>query len=391
MRAAVRHRLAGPRRRRAPHHHAAQPPGRSAATSATPRTCRTTRASSSGCTARRASNACTRAATSIAHAVRRLGELIARIRPSAVVAANPYAMLYASLALRQARLRAPLVVTFHTTLLAGAKAVAADALLPAALLERRLPGVRVRGAAPPLAAAAGRSAARNRVIHNGVDPEHWRSPGAGGARARMRRVLGLADADYVIGMCAVLRPEKNHLQLVEAIAQLRARGIPARALLIGDGPMRAGDRGARARARRRRRRADHRLPAGRAPAARRVRRGGAVQHLGGDVLARRARGDGARPAGGAVRDRRRRGDGAPRARTAFFSRSATPPRWSRASPRSPSRAARAAAWARRRATRWRRASPSARWSIATNGLLQQLVLTRSQRENLRRSAAAHQG
>jgi glycosyltransferase involved in cell wall biosynthesis len=39
-------------------------------------------------------------------------------------------------------------------------------------------------------------------------------------------------------MSAVLRPEKNHLQLVEALAQLRRRGIPARALLIGDGEMR---------------------------------------------------------------------------------------------------------------------------------------------------------
>jgi glycosyltransferase involved in cell wall biosynthesis len=54
----------------------------------------------------------------------------------------------------------------------------------------------------------------------------------------MRRVLGLADTDYMVGMCAVFRPEKNHLQLVEALARLRGRGIAARALLIGDGPMR---------------------------------------------------------------------------------------------------------------------------------------------------------
>jgi glycosyltransferase involved in cell wall biosynthesis len=36
----------------------------------------------------------------------------------------------------------------------------------------------------------------------------------------------------------VLRPEKNHVQLVEAVARLRARDIPARALLVGDGAMR---------------------------------------------------------------------------------------------------------------------------------------------------------
>jgi glycosyltransferase involved in cell wall biosynthesis len=35
-----------------------------------------------------------------------------------------------------------------------------------------------------------------------------------------------------------MRPEKNHLQLVDAVARLRRRGIAARALLIGDGAMR---------------------------------------------------------------------------------------------------------------------------------------------------------
>src|SRR5258708_7049214 len=46
---------------------------------------------------------------------------ISRIRPSAVVAANPYALLYGWLALRRAGVRAPLAVTFHTTLLPGVK------------------------------------------------------------------------------------------------------------------------------------------------------------------------------------------------------------------------------------------------------------------------------
>jgi glycosyltransferase involved in cell wall biosynthesis len=39
-------------------------------------------------------------------------------------------------------------------------------------------------------------------------------------------------------MCAVLRPEKNPVQLVEAIAALRRRGVSAKALFIGDGVMR---------------------------------------------------------------------------------------------------------------------------------------------------------
>ena len=169
-------------------------------------------------------------------AIKRLGVLLSRIRPSAVVAANPYAMFYATLALRLAEVATPLMVTYHTTLLAGAKEWlqmlyyrpffwSADCLVFVCENQRRHWLRRLV------------SGQANRVIHNGVDPDHWRSPGVE-ARKRMRRVLGLADGDYVVGMCAVFRPEKNHLQLVEAIAKLRARGIPARALLIGDGPMR---------------------------------------------------------------------------------------------------------------------------------------------------------
>jgi glycosyltransferase involved in cell wall biosynthesis len=169
-------------------------------------------------------------------ALGRLKDLIGKVKPAAVVAANPYAMLYASIALRRSGVRAPLMVTFHTTLLRDAKSWlqmlyyrplfwSADSLVFVCESQRRH-WLR-RG-------VLGRT---SRTIHNGVDLEHWRSPG-GEARTRMRRVLGLADGDYAIGMCAVFRPEKNHLQLVEAIARLRARGIPARALLIGDGPMR---------------------------------------------------------------------------------------------------------------------------------------------------------
>ena len=38
-----------------------------------------------------------------------------------MVAANPYALMYCALALRQSGRRVPLVVTFHTTLLGNAR------------------------------------------------------------------------------------------------------------------------------------------------------------------------------------------------------------------------------------------------------------------------------
>jgi glycosyltransferase involved in cell wall biosynthesis len=77
---------------------------------------------------------------------------------------------------------------------------------------------------------------RVEVIPNGVDTVHFTS--GAGDRSAARQALGLRDDDYVVGLVAAFRPEKNHGQLVDAIVALRARGIPAKALFVGDGQTR---------------------------------------------------------------------------------------------------------------------------------------------------------
>ena len=81
-------------------------------------------------------------------------------------------------------------------------------------------------------------AQKNQVIYNGVDTEEFHDRLDPGERARLRSTLGFAAADYVLGISARLSPEKNHVQLVEAVARLRAMDIPACALMVGDGEMR---------------------------------------------------------------------------------------------------------------------------------------------------------
>ena len=170
-------------------------------------------------------------------ALQRFAAHLGHIEPAAIVAANPYALMYAALAMRLARQRVPMIVTFHSTRLLGWKEQlqmaayrllfwSADCTVFVCASQReywRWRGVFSR---------------RNEVIHNGVDTEAFSSARDAGAGGRMRAALGFRDADYVIGLAAVLRPEKNPLQLVDAIALLRARGIPAKALIIGDGPLR---------------------------------------------------------------------------------------------------------------------------------------------------------
>jgi glycosyltransferase involved in cell wall biosynthesis len=79
---------------------------------------------------------------------------------------------------------------------------------------------------------------RNEVIYNGVDTDEFRDRWNPDERRALRAQFGFRDSDYVIGISALLRPEKNHVQLVDAVAMLRRSGIPARVLMIGDGEMR---------------------------------------------------------------------------------------------------------------------------------------------------------
>ena len=167
-------------------------------------------------------------------AVAHLRAFVERLQPSLVLATNAYALLYAALAVT--RKRVPLAVTLHSTYLQTWKEQAkmlayrplfwsAQAAIFVCEHGRRHWARR---------AVLGR---RNEVIYNGVDLEHWRADPAAGAATRA--ALGFAPGDFVVGLSAVLRPEKNPVQLVEAVAELRRRGLPARALFIGDGAERS--------------------------------------------------------------------------------------------------------------------------------------------------------
>lgn len=162
-------------------------------------------------------------------AISHLHAFFERLAPDAILATNAYALMYASLA----NPGVPLAVTLHSTYIQTLKEqlqmLAYRPLFWAAdcavfVCERQRRHWLRRG-------LFGR---KSEVIYNGVDLEHWKPVDARG----LRRALGFAEDDYVIGLSAVLRPEKNAPQLVEALAALRQRGLPARALFIGDGPER---------------------------------------------------------------------------------------------------------------------------------------------------------
>lgn len=171
-------------------------------------------------------------------AVRDFAAHIARIRPSVLVAANGYALLHASLAQRRSGLPVPIVATFHTTAIDSIREQV-KLLIERPFFWRAWATVFVCAAQKRHWLRRGLGSRRNFVIHNGVDTGHFHDRFSAEERQALRRELGLGEADYVIGISAVLRPEKNHRQLVDALSLLRQMGLPARLLIIGDGPQRA--------------------------------------------------------------------------------------------------------------------------------------------------------
>jgi glycosyltransferase involved in cell wall biosynthesis len=169
-------------------------------------------------------------------AVRRFGAHIAAVRPSVVVAANGYALMYSALALALSGWNAPLVATFHTTQVLGLKEHV-KAVIDRLFFWRASRTIFVCENQRRYWLKRGLLSRSNEVIYNGVDTAHFSLPEAG-ARQLTRSRLGIPETDYLIGISAVMRPEKNHVQLVDALARLRSQGIPARVLMIGDGPTR---------------------------------------------------------------------------------------------------------------------------------------------------------
>jgi glycosyltransferase involved in cell wall biosynthesis len=171
-------------------------------------------------------------------AIGHLRRLIDSGRIDLIVTTNQFSALYAALARRRARRSPKLLAVFHTTKLHTRKQRLAmrlfsrvfarcDRLLYVCESQRtywRAKGLRARSDA---------------VVYNGIDTAHFADRLQAEEKRELRARLGFSEEDYVVGLCAALRPEKAHLDLLRAVAGLRERGVRAKALLIGDGPQRA--------------------------------------------------------------------------------------------------------------------------------------------------------
>ena len=74
------------------------------------------------------------------------------------------------------------------------------------------------------------------IVPNGVSEEFLRPLPDGTA---LRAALGVRDGEHVVGLVSSLVAHEGIGTLLEAVKILNGRGVPARALIVGDGPERA--------------------------------------------------------------------------------------------------------------------------------------------------------
>jgi len=77
------------------------------------------------------------------------------------------------------------------------------------------------------------------VIHNGIDLDKFVNFSLSlDEEDSLRKEINISKNELLLCMCTALRPEKNHLLAVSALKKIREKNIPAKLLIIGDGPMR---------------------------------------------------------------------------------------------------------------------------------------------------------
>jgi glycosyltransferase involved in cell wall biosynthesis len=172
-------------------------------------------------------------------AVRHLAQLIDESGADVLVCTNMYALLYGWLARRlcQRKDHVRLVEVFHTTMV-GSRKEHWSMLLYRQLLRRIDLLVYVCDGQARHWRKRGLHSPREHVIHNGIDTKHFSDVWSDADKAALRAQYGLTTSDYLVGLCAVMRPEKAHGDLLLALSALKRSGLSIKCLLIGDGPER---------------------------------------------------------------------------------------------------------------------------------------------------------
>jgi len=174
--------------------------------------------------------------------------LTSRIRPAVLHAASNFANARLALALRE-RYGLPVVYEVRgfwedtwlsrhpdSGTLAGSELYQRDRDLETGCMQAADLVVTLGEAMREEIVARGVPAEKVLIVPNAVSQEFLTPlPDA----SELRSELGIDPGEHVVGVVSTLAPHEGTGTLLQATAILRARGVPARALIVGDGPERA--------------------------------------------------------------------------------------------------------------------------------------------------------
>jgi glycosyltransferase involved in cell wall biosynthesis len=172
-------------------------------------------------------------------AIRRLALLIQEFSPTVLVATSQYSLMLTVLARLWARKNTPLLFICHS--MEHVRRARSDRFRFAVYRQfyrRAEHVVFVSALQRSFFHQLGVHPRSDEVIHNGIDVNYFSAAAVSTAASALRHTLGFDDNDLVIGMCAGFREEKRQVDLLVAVRRLRDRGLPAKAMLVGDGIMR---------------------------------------------------------------------------------------------------------------------------------------------------------
>jgi glycosyltransferase involved in cell wall biosynthesis len=168
----------------------------------------------------------------------RLAAHLRQVQPRLLVCINSYSLVYGSLARMVARVTGPVVEIFHSTELPANEA-RKHRLVYRWFFKLCACIVYVSHAQRQHWEAQGLNREQGVTIQNGVNPGHFQDSLAIDQKLNVRTRFGFGASEYLVGICAALRPEKQHDDLLEAISLLRTRGLKVNCLIIGEGTERA--------------------------------------------------------------------------------------------------------------------------------------------------------
>lgn len=171
-------------------------------------------------------------------AARRLAALCEKHNVGMVVYTNLYPLLYGRTASLFLTRKVKEIEVFHSTLVRSSRE-ALQMVLYKLLLRGVDRMVYVCEAQKRHWISEGLAHPRSLVVHNGIDLAKFAATGSVEAFLAARKKFGFSASDLVVGIVAVMRPEKAHGLLLRAIASCAARDVNWRVLMIGDGPERA--------------------------------------------------------------------------------------------------------------------------------------------------------